>query len=331
MEELNIVIVGSSAIPEILIKDPLVPDFGVESKGQTPSLDNYLEAKLICKNNNINMKLFLIDPNYNIIKDNSADKSEEILNEYNLLTLLEIHGVEVIPLHFHKWDNYLRTSGKDIPISKQIIKSTNNDFNENIIYVSYNGSLNTYEFMTFLETSRTDNRWYYIPKNNDKCDVSYIVTEYINNTNVIINPYNIYSGNKLTEYISSNDLIAAKSYFKIGCILAVNYINAGFNSYDANLPLIILDSWNYQCETPFLKGIILYYGLYSESADRSTQSEMITSAASRRTITFTICKVLSNFAINNNIITIEEVTELGGWFMASVYEIIYNRLDDWLV
>ena len=195
-----------------------------------------------------------------------------------------------------------------------------------VIYVGYKNS-SSYDIMNLINSYVIDNRWF-IPT-TEKVTIYQIMTDYINkHDNVYLLPhktYDLYGGGKLDEMYHEKDMLDVKQQIWLGCLILNQYLDAGYDKGKNDRDVM---GWCLNTETPIIKGLIQTYGLISPVPDRTSHMEIRLNSGYRRQLTEILGKVLSNFAINNDIITIQEVAQLGGWYDQRVYTVIISRLSD---
>ncbi len=207
---------------------------------------------------------------------------------------------------------------------------------ENVIYISYNGLCSAYEIMSILGSYVRENRWF-LPVANDAEPISIhqLMVDFINlqsgktDTLVYLLPnfiYELYEGKRFgTNVYLEGDMVDAKIQLILGCEIMRQYITAG---YVETSNQAFVSGWCLNPETPIIKGIISTYGLIPSVEDRSPHMEIRTNASYRQQLVELLARVISNFAINNGIITLEEAKNSGEWYGIGTYTLIISKLAD---
>lgn len=81
-----------------------------------------------------------------------------------------------------------------------------------------------------------------------------------------------------------------------------------------------IDDWILSFEEPTLKIFKIYHQIETSNPSIDIEEEFLINPAYRRMILLMMMKIIANFIINNNMITVDKVAELGSW----------EREDTWL-
>jgi hypothetical protein len=337
MEKLNVVIINCSAnvrYPTIDLKNPEI------NSGSTPTMENIGHAISKCQEENVKLNIYLIDPFFQRI-ENPLDTDLKILKgEHLKLLQMDDQYVKYFSVNYSKWNNKIRTTPNW------------EDFNEPVIFVYYDREspvlwkgkkLSSYQIMDLLDTVRTTNKIYLNFQNNKLCDVSKLINDYFSGK--LYKTYNIYSSDPVRNLISKIDLISAKKYLNFGCDLILYYIDAEMHikKNTPSIPTKKLPNYVYNIYSHYLRGIIGYYGLIpvTEVLRIKNTNETLPirdidcdilireSADYRRLLTTTLCQIISGFSLNNQLISIDEISNLKGYFSVEVYQLIKERLEKW--
>lgn len=289
-KKLSIIIIGSSA--------------NLESAGQTPNDLEALEE---------NMTLYLIDPEFaNVLQLNTTN--EHILEERKRILHLDYDKI----ILKHSFNVNLR----DL-------------FTEEVLVVSYIG-VESYHFLTYLTgLYHEDGIYFYIPENQNK---RHSISKLLDR-NLWVKPFNIYSGEVFTGRDEEK-----KEVYKLYIVMLdfiLNYFDAGINDSNTTYPTLLLPGWCYQTEIPVLKGLITYYGLdvekykpnweipHSGNGLHRAAFEIFESAHYRNLILTIMCQIISNFAVNNQLISNEKLEKIKNaefWEDIEIYETILSKL-----
>lgn len=302
MTTLHIVIIGAAAY--------------VDTAGQTPQPEDVTAGCKVALDNDITLRVHLIDPQYKRCCNPLAADNTNITDEYARITAFSPDVVEVVPQMYHRWTSVVPP---DNPC----------------IYITYEASQSSYDIMGLIESPQIHNRWYRAAGcSGPRCNITDIVTEYVSITRggkplLLTTPYDVYSGDYVTAPMSAVDLRDAKDQLFAGCSMVKEYIKAEFHKVETTVPTANLSSWVYNVETPILKGIILKYSLYPPVPDQTPASEMRESGDYRRRVAVLMCQVLSNFAINNKLMSAADVVGTGGWYSIPTWVLLQKRLTTW--
>lgn len=213
--------------------------------------------------------------------------------------------------------------------------------NKNIILVNndlFNFELNDGDiFISFLHETPLNVRLEYfnIPYNS-----LVITTKNINLTEILeetyIEDYPIFSGNKM-EVSKKETKISILKSFKLLVNVMYQMLDAGYLE-SKNYKKI--EDWILSFEHPILKLFKVYHKF--EIIDNTQPSNCLIVGTSNQSIDFeeeftinpqfrqmlliTLMKIISNFIINNQMITIQEVSELGDWTDINVWKELKKKV-----
>lgn len=285
---LSIIILGSSA--------------NLDSKGQTP--DSLIDLFNSAEINNIELSVYLIDPIFSdVFKLNT--ENDNILNEreklYNLMD--ENENIHII--------NNFYTFNKE------------RDFLKNdLIVISYIGLKSYYDLMYITEIYPSEEENNFFLMRNEKINIEDVMNDYFQaEKTMLVKPYDIYQGDK---YVGDN-MGEIKEIYLVMCNFILNYFSAKIDKKDTRYPEADIPSWCYNTEIPVLKGLIIYYGLFSENEIHKAASEICESAFYRNQIMTYMCQILANFVINNSIIEKEDVKK---WMSVKTFRMIKRELEN---
>lgn len=269
---------------------------------------------------NADMKIYLVDPKY-VWYRRPTPPPPALRDEIKLLhSYGDSEAVEIIGTEYGDWKAKL---------------------DGDVVYVSYIHK-SAYEIIEYLRSrnlTRTDG-----PDGSKEFTHRYLPTSELKTVNLarivrdykdIPLTYNPFAGGRMDQKsMSGADLTAVKGYIRLMCRAAVSYISNGFD-HPETLPTHYLkyaapiSDWMFNVETPPLRGLIEYYGLkppVKVPLDRDEFTEMRESGSYRQLLCDALARVLATFAVNNQLITLPEVTSLGGWSQAKVYQTIESRV-----
>jgi hypothetical protein len=286
--------------PKMSSQDLLVVMMGAAStitqKGFLPSLEELMNTK-----SKKNFRLIIIDPNLKYVRAAQARNSTPtdvlgyVVDDFKLIEKYP-RWVEISDDHYHSIPDIIRFH------------------TGTVVYVSYLGKNSSYEIMSLLNTYIFSKRTYI--NSTQRVNLLEILSK------PLLEPYNLYSG-EIVPRITDEDKRDCYKQLLSGCFMASSFLMAG---YDTQKNLCDVESWCLNPETPFTKGCVHVYKLFSPVDDAIPIQQMITNSGYRMQIFNTIARVISNFAIKNNIITPGQAKETGGWFSPRTYELISNSL-----
>lgn len=135
---------------------------------------------------------------------------------------------------------------------------------------------------------------------------NYSIDDVLEDKNLRKKDYDIFSGKKIetkdTQLILSN--ISLMSY------ISYQMMEAGYIDLENNKKI---DDWIVLFQEPLLQLFVNYTQIETSNPTFTAEDEFLDNPIFRKTILLGMLRVLSNFIINNNYITIEEVSEIGTW------------------
>lgn len=318
-KSVHVVIVGAGA-RDAAFKHPA-------SNGQTPSLEIIMRSKEICAEYENNFELHLIDPRYSMhYYPPLRSFSEGMQKEYTLLENLDAIGVNIVQNIYKRWDT------KETSQLKEFSQSPNSSNPNDVIFISYVGATDEYDFMAFLDIAKTKGHYFVtgLPL-DEKCPVDGILESYYNGN--LKEMYEVFSGEIVDREKCTYIPRLVNTLMLEGAIMVRNHIIAGLFDPKSELPDInvTIPNWSYQIETPFIKGIIGYYGIKNiDVSDRTNEKELRSSAQSRKTFFRTASKVICNYVYKNSLITDEDFQSISSWETKETYDMIIDRLRNTL-
>lgn len=287
---LNVVIIGTSAHED--------------NQGKTPSLEDIESSIILAENNDYTLNIIFVDPNYYYLKFIDEESPLFLQKEKKLVNSLKKYSSFIEDFYYRSNLSF--------------------DEEDNCIFISFIKPIkNTYEFMDFIESWMTTNKYFIIPDRVLKLNLSEIIEDFFSNK--LKNPYDIYLAKEL-PVMSKDDFMEIKKIMLTACELNIWYIKAEFHDEKTGIPKIVIPSWTFNTEIPILKGIIMYYKLYNENKIHRPANEICESAEYRKLLTEILSKTIANFAVNNKLIKMKEVEK--GWFHTKTYSLIMKRINE---
>lgn len=227
---------------------------------------------------------------------------------------------------------YINSFGQDLnlPEDKELIF-----FNNDLFDYSLNiGDI----FVSYLHDSPLDFRLEYY---NIPYDALVITTKDDDLENVLkeINQpedYSIFSGQEI-EAIKKETKVSILKSFKILVNVMYQMMDAGYLEHK-NYKKI--DDWILSFEEPILKLFKIYHGFEKVDLNEATklltvgtsnpsvdfEEEFLINPQFRQMLTIMLMKIISNFIINNNMVTLETVSELGDWQDKEVWQKLRKKV-----
>lgn len=199
-------------------------------------------------------------------------------------------------------------------ISREILNSS-----QSIIFIDKTGMKSSYEVMNMIESYEINKRYFIL--STDQRNLPEIIEDYFDKE--LNTPFDFYYGVQLPYNISSDEKEEIKTQIKVGCKIAKQYLKAGFHNKNIQNAL---EGYTMNVETPILKGLIYTYGLFP-MYEIPAFLEILNSSIYRYQLTDLLLKLLSNFSVNNNLIKLDEVLNMGGWYVPEVYDVILQKIE----
>lgn len=186
--------------------------------------------------------------------------------------------------------------------------------------------------MSLVEDFKTENRGYY---RIGKDQINDLLKLYNNNQNL----YNTFGGGKLTN---SSRLVDIKVLINA----LIFWLDNGFHHDETDVLLYSLETdiynkpgnqnWCLNMATPVLKGFITYYGILPEVPEGDKQAmistgitpttSMANNGQYRRIVTKSVCKVMANFVVNNDMHKGFENGKSLDWYSVDLWRNVVNSL-----
>lgn len=263
----------------------------------TPSSDQITEWRAICDKE---ISVIFVDPNYHYhaISISTDEKVIEEKEKIEDLTNMEDVGF------FHGYYYF----------SQLEFGQT-----EEVIYISYTKDCkDPYDVMYLVNDYDTDTKYYFCNVEN----IEDIIKLYTNKK--LKKNYNIYSSNKLTDDLYKNKIY---ELYADACDIIINYFDAQLDKKD--IPIKNIPFYSYNSELQITKGLIKYYELYPKDGNEIHRpwNEMCESDNYRKTIFLLLCKMVANFAYENNLLKESDIKymEKFGWKKIETYKLILKK------
>jgi hypothetical protein len=134
--------------------------------------------------------------------------------------------------------------------------------------------------------------------------------------------YAIFSGAKIKCKERENKIEILRA-IKLLSNVMFQMIDAGYMNLENNKKI---DDWIPSFEHPLLKIFILYHGFETSNESLSIEDEFMINPWFRKNILFAMMKIISNFILNNKLITREEVKEIGLWTEEKTWLELKNKV-----
>lgn len=268
--ELNVIIIGGAATYFLESKLPSIHELNVIMNNTKISINFHIYDINLTFALNIHNKLGALD-NINILED---VKRMEIFPNimFNDIPPQEINkNLKFSPWHTIYIVLYSKKPGQFI-----------------------NNCRSIYDIMSLINCYVMDNRKFFYFERETNIDWNQLINNSIQEQMVKIpNPF-------LGEIMQDKESLYF--FLKSGSAIALNYLYSGF--HQDRIEEYKTESWTLNIETPFIKGLIYTYGLYSNMPDIKNKEYLLllSSANYRRKVFELVTKIVANLAINNNII-----------------------------
>jgi hypothetical protein len=282
----------------------------VETPGLTPTADDVRAAQHQLTTAGYDLRLMLLDPNYRLAK--SLAPVKEDFDHLGQINVDRQHFRDYPPEVLILDDHY----GK-LP---EEVKATSLP----VIFLSYLPMTSAYQLMSLMNHYQTTNRYYVIA--TELTLMTTIAEDFLTRDQpdpVLREPYNPYLGGVLPATMEYGDRQDCLRQMVAAAFVAMVYIKAG---YDRRENLVDVPGWCLNPETPCLKGAIATYGLISPVPDAIPIHQMVTNSGYRMQIFEVVSKMVANFVINNRMLEVEAIAQLGGWRSAATYEFLGTQI-----
>ena len=317
-----------------------------KSPGQTPEPTDIYRAINLGKQYGLTVKVYLVDPLYifYLRKINNPGHRVESREEFGRISqlvkdgaivgpnpsfpnagtfdksiLIPNTGIHIIPDRYENWGE---TNGH------KIVEFKRPSFPENefVMYFCFINDFDCYEIMSLLNESTTINRAFAAPSQN-RPNLTQIVVNYIAAPPAPI--YNFYEGVEAKGPYPYLD--KARQHLALGCEIIEQYLLAGYD-HEFKTERTQLSSWTLNSHTPILRLLIDNYKMYVlVPFDQTPDILLVESAQYRREILRLLMKVISNFVNNNQLVSLQEISDLGGWSQPNVWSGIKQAVNEWQV
>lgn len=301
IEQFNIVIIGAGSLHN---KD-----------GFMPSNKDVNTAIQLCKENNLELQIQIIDQNLNyatrLARDEPSRRSEFISTDASRIKAYP----QTVTCHlFSPWDLAISIKNSISPV----------------IYLSYNDN-SSYEIMNSINSYVMTNRWFVTSKT--RVPLIALIEDYITiakeldrpSSFLLPNPlYDLYSGDVIPEGVYNEfDVVEIKKQLISGCIILDEYLKANYH-LKGNVTDVM--GWCLNPETPFIKGACESFGLVPIIPLRTPHMEMRQNSGYRKQVFDLLARIISSFAVKNKIVSINEALHHGGWYNRYIYTVIQERI-----
>ena len=134
--------------------------------------------------------------------------------------------------------------------------------------------------------------------------------------------YSIFSGKRM-NVINRDTKVSILRSIKLLSDIMYQMLEAGYLE-QKNYKKI--DDWIISYEEPILKLIKLYHKIETSNPSIDFEEEFLINPQFRQMNLIIIMKIISNFVINNNMITLEEVSKIGDWEEIEVWKKLRKKV-----
>ena len=132
--------------------------------------------------------------------------------------------------------------------------------------------------------------------------------------------YNPVSGSKIIQKLNHLDEIELKNTLFMGFQHLYWFLRSNFHKSKNFLnPDDTAPGWVFQMSSKWLTLLVDVYDIKAFSEDITVQLQMSESSDFRNIVTVCTLSVLSNYVINNNLATLEEINKYGGWYNPDIW------------
>lgn len=174
------------------------------------------------------------------------------------------------------------------------------NINEDDIFVSFDESSEQYKNSRMVTPLGTRLRYYNIPRNN-LVIVAKNKKFNLEDDKNFIDDYQIFSGEKLDSDNTEIQKIVKKQIKDLSNIM-YQMLKAGYLVGEDRKKI---DDWIITFEEPILKLLINYHGFISSNPSVLIEEEFLINPEFRKQILITIMKIISNYLVNNDLMTIK--------------------------
>lgn len=277
---------------------------------KSPSIIDVEKVEKICQSNNFKLKIYLIDVNF---LNKKISYPESITHYY--VDDDDFEDTMTISVFPDPYENLFHTEQERVVASNakflDHLKSTTDP-------VWYYSDLhkNGYDLSRSVHT-KTFNKKYF------NCIQPYDLVKVVNNIIASKEPelYNPLSGSKIEHKLNPNDTEELKRTLYLGFYHLYWFLRSGFHLEKKFLnPDDPAPGWVFQMSSKWLSLLVDIYDVRPHCPDLSVQMQMNESSDFRKMITEGTLAVLSNYIINNNLSTLQNIKDNGGWYNPQIWE-----------
>lgn len=134
--------------------------------------------------------------------------------------------------------------------------------------------------------------------------------------------YYLFSGQKIKDLEIENKKDIIRSMKTLAKVM-YQMLDAGYLSLEDNKKI---DDWILSFEEPTLKLLNNYLKFETSNPNMSIEDEFLINPQFRRMILINIMKILANYIVNNDMITVEEVAKHGTWLEEKTWYALDKKL-----
>lgn len=286
-----------------------------------PAFEEIIKAEVECSKFGYNLQVYILDPNI---------KNKNIENYSDCVRVFDDYYTRVFS------SKNERSSSEHSSIFYPLRTTA-----EPVLYISSYHN-NKYSLARSVHTKNYTYKYFECSTNVDIVQIVLNIlillgkldkTYYINDTYPTSEIYNPLSGGLVTN-IYDNDKTEFDDIMLMGVKYMVHFMRNDFLNKVSD-PTISTPNWVYQTSSKWLQMLIDTYDISPGQLDMNVpsdidiQMEYNTSSAFRKVIAEGTMSVLSNYLINNNKVTLEQVNSYGGWKKLAFWETllpVFNTL-----
>jgi hypothetical protein len=134
--------------------------------------------------------------------------------------------------------------------------------------------------------------------------------------------YYLFSGNAIKNLIPESKKAVIRN-LKTLAFCVYQMLDAGYLQEEDNQKIA---DWIAPCEEPTLKLFKNYLQLETSNPHKTVEDEFIINPQFRKMILVNMMQILANYIINNEMITVEEVSKMGNWMEEKTWNKLNKKL-----
>lgn len=279
-----------------------------------PTIDQVSDAVKAAADGGYELNLHLIDPSLDESIRQIPFKGKEI--EAKLVKSYDEH-VKLWPISYANWLK------KTDPIKPKSGEATIYQLNR--YPTPLNREMDSYRMMGLLSLTNGEDKAFIVgiskpPDLKQQIeDFIRLKTQNLMSSGDVVKSSDFYGGKAAEGKLHPIESKAIQGLFIDTARVIQAYLNAGYHQGRIGQ---IKENWMMNSESLPMKGFIYYYQLFPEVADRDPQLEMLESGDYRRRLLNLMIQSVSNYVINSELMTIQQIKDVGGWMDIKLWNAI---------